>query len=279
MTKGIDISHHQGKIDFDKLKGSIDFAVLRCGISRNNSKGFSVYDSSDARFEEYYAGCKASGIPVGAYYYSKALTVEQAEQEAQHVISLLSGKQLDYPIYLDYEWTGDKNDSGASDAVRNGQFGLTKEESGDIIRKFCNTLEAAGFWAGIYASDSWFYSHIPEELHKRYAVWVAKVADGAGNPAKTPPKYAKAHQMWQYSWVGRVAGIGVAVDTNYCYVDYPTAIKSAGKNGYGAAVPSPPKPRTYTVQAAKTGVTEDKLSDIVTSLQVQGFAVATTAEE
>jgi lysozyme len=285
MLKGIDVSHHQGDIDWAKVKasGDVSFAILRCGISANNSKGFYTYTNSDTMFEANYKGCKDNGIPVGAYYYSKALTVEQAEIEAQHVISLLDGKQLEYPIYYDFEWMGEKADKNVSDAVRNGQFGLTKAECSDIIRKFCNTLEAAGYWAGIYASDTWFYSHFEKSLHTRYAVWSAKVKDAAGNPATTPPKYATQYQMWQYSWVGKIPGINVNVDTNYCYADYPTAIKGNRKNGYTEAdnvpVPVPAAPlKTYTITAAKSGVTEDKLSELTTGLQSQGFMVTTKEE-
>lgn len=276
MLKGIDVSHHQGDIDWEKVKasGDVDFAILRCGISVNGSRGFYTYPSSDTRFEEYYRGCKENGIPCGAYYFSKALTVEQAEAEALHVISLLEGKQFEYPIYYDVEWMGEKKDKLVGTAVYKGHFGLTKRECSDVVRKFCNVLEAAGFWAGIYASDTWFYSHFEASLHNRYAVWPAKVQDGAGNPSTVPPKCASAYQMWQYSWVGRIPGIGVKVDTDYCYADYPTAIKKAGKNGYSAK----PKSETYTVTAAKTGISEDKLARLVADLRMQGFTVTTKEE-
>ncbi len=97
MSKGIDVSVHQGDIDWKKVKAdSVEFAVLRAGYGREVSQ-------KDEQFEKNYAGCKANSIPVGAYWYSYALSVDEAKREAAACLKAIENKAFEYPIYFDIE--------------------------------------------------------------------------------------------------------------------------------------------------------------------------------
>ena len=93
---GLDLSKHNGTVDFNAIKNSgNDFVILRCGYGVNGTK--------DPKFEEYYAKAKATGLKVGAYYYSYALNISGALQEARNCLSFISGKQFEMPVYIDME--------------------------------------------------------------------------------------------------------------------------------------------------------------------------------
>ena len=96
-TSGIDVSQWQGTINWSQVKGKIDFALIRAGYGDTLSYPKQV----DWQYEANYKGCKANGIPVGAYFYSYATTTAQAEREADSCIALLKGKQFEYPIFYD----------------------------------------------------------------------------------------------------------------------------------------------------------------------------------
>lgn len=214
---GIDVSAHQGRINWDKVaaSGKISFAILRCACGKYK----------DSAFERNYADAKRAGVPVGVFYYSKAMTVEEAHQEAIMAKAHLAGKSFEYPIYYDFEWCGDKR------GVLDKQAKLKKMQASAIIQQWCSEVEAAGYWVGIYASDTWFCSHISEDLQKRYATWSAKVLDDVGHKSTVPPIYAKRAGIWQDSWVGQVDGINTNVDTDICYINYPQLIAAKGLNG------------------------------------------------
>ncbi|HOC34819.1 MAG TPA: GH25 family lysozyme, partial [Ruminococcus flavefaciens] len=95
--KGIDVSVHNGNIDWGKVKADgIDFAILRAGYGR-------LVSQKDERFEQNYAGAKAVGLPIGAYWYSYAMTPEEAELEADVFLSVIKGKRFEMPVYFDLE--------------------------------------------------------------------------------------------------------------------------------------------------------------------------------
>ena len=97
IMRGIDVSVHNGSIDWNRVKNDgIGFAILRAGYGKTASQ-------KDKKFEDNYNGAKAAGIPVGAYWYSYARTVEEARQEAEACITILRGKQFEYPIFFDVE--------------------------------------------------------------------------------------------------------------------------------------------------------------------------------
>ncbi|MBR3268667.1 MAG: glycoside hydrolase family 25 protein [Oscillospiraceae bacterium] len=215
MTKGIDLSLYQKKIDWSKV--TADFAIIRAGYGRYPHQ-------KDSMFESHYAGAKAAGIPVGVYWYSYAATEEDAAKEADACIAVLKGKQYAYPVYYDVE---EKKllDSG-------------KKNVSAIIRTFLERVEAAGYWVGLYMSASPLSSLVDEDLRKRYSVWVAHV--GVSKPA-----YKGDYGMWQYSWKGKIPGIEGDVDLDECYVDYPAKIREKGLNGF----PKPDEPEPPAADA------------------------------
>lgn len=190
MKKGIDVSKWQGDIEWEKVKNDgIEFAIIRIGYGK--------YDNQkDSCFERNYKGAKKVGIKVGVYHYSYAISVDEAKIEAAQVLMWLKNKHLDLPIYFDIE---DKC-----------QVHLNKNLLNDICKAFCNRIEVAGYWAGIYSSKNWATNIISgNELGKRYTYWVAQYNNKC--------TYNGPYDMWQYSSVGIVTGIEGFVDLNYMY--------------------------------------------------------------
>ena len=221
MTYGIDVSKHQGMIDWSKVK--TDFAILRAGFGRYTSQ-------KDPQFERNYAGAKAAGIPVGAYWYSYARSAEEAREEANACLQVLKGKQFEFPIYFDIE---DSTQEFLGKAV------LTA-----MCEAFCDTLEKAGYFAGVYASTYWFTSKLDHaRLAGKYTIWLADYRAGYNKTLK--------RDMHQYTSNGHVEGISGRVDMSTCTRDFPSIIKNAGLNGYSkTAAPDSPGLKTFTAQAS-----------------------------
>lgn len=203
--KGIDISVYQNNPDFTKVKGAVDYVIMRAGYGKYSSQ-------KDERFERNYSECKKNNIPCGAYWFGYANTVDEAKKEAQVCLSVIKGKQFEYPIYYDIE--------GAM--VR-----LPKATVSAIAKAFCNELEKNGYYAGIYMSRIPAQNLLDDECIKKYTLWLAEYSSKLN--------WNKACDMWQYSSTGRVNGISGSVDTNYCYVDFPAIIKNGGFNGFKKA--------------------------------------------
>lgn len=225
--KGIDVSVHNGDIDWGKVKADgIDFAILRAGYGK-------LAKQKDAKFEDNYKGAKAAGIPVGAYWYSYATTPDEAKLEAEVCVSILKGKQYEFPIFFDQE--------------EKTTLDTGKVNCSEMIRAFCDVLEANGYWVGLYTSRSCLTTHIEDDIKKRYALWAAEWSDKL--------RYDGPVGIWQHSEKGKVDGITGNVDLDIGYKDYPTMIKAKGLNGYGKApdpTPAPDVPKenavTVTVQ-------------------------------
>lgn len=211
-TNMIDVSKHQSDIDWKAVSNEVAGAILRVGISTRNN-GVMIC-SKDSCFDKNYDGAKANSIPIGVYYFSHALNETEAKKEAQYVIDLLKGRKFEYPIFYDVEI--------------NDQLALGKKTLSKIIRTFLSTVEAAGYWVGLYASKSHLETYVDEDIRSRYAIWVAQWG-------VSKPTYEGAYGIWQTSETGRVAGISGNVDTDRCYVDYPSKIKAKGLNGYSVA--------------------------------------------
>jgi GH25 family lysozyme M1 (1,4-beta-N-acetylmuramidase) len=203
-AKGCDLSVFQGDVDFNRVKKNADFAILRAGYGRLSSQ-------KDEKFETYYNGCEANGIDKGVYWYSYAMSEDEARQEAAACLECIKGKRFEYPIYYDVE--------------ESKQFALGKEKLGAIIKAFLDTVEKAGYWVGLYSSSSALDSYIPDNIKTRYAVWVA-------HWGVSKPTYGGSYGMWQFTDKGNLDGINGAVDLDTAYIDYPSEIKKHGLNGY-----------------------------------------------
>lgn len=195
--RGIDVSHHQGTIDWNKVKNQIDYAILSIGYGDN------ISSQDDKQFYRNAKECTRLGIPFGVYIYSYAKSKTQAKSEADHVLRLIKGYELKYPVYYDLE---DANTTGK----------CSNKLIADIAEIFCNAIEKAGYWVGIYANTSWFTNKLTDSRFNRWVKWVAQY--------NTTCTYKGKHDMWQYASDGRVNGISGNVDMNYCYVDYPGLI-------------------------------------------------------
>lgn len=234
--KGIDVSMYQGNIDFTKVKNSgVDFVIIRCNNWDNNRNCV----VKDPYFEKNYKNAKAAGLKVGAYYFTWQTTTAGAKQDAALCLDYIKGKTFDYPIYFDLEWQK--------------AFAQGKTVCSEMVKTFCNTLEHAGYWAGLYISRSPLQQYISASVAKRYALWVAEYGSRCN--------YGGTYGMWQYSSTGKVSGISGNVDMDICYVDYPAKIKAAGLNGFKKQAVSPTskpsasstkKTVTYTVKRGDT---------------------------
>lgn len=198
LIKGIDVSTWQKNIDWNKVKkDGIKFAILRCGYGGSGE---------DAYFERNVKECDRVGIPWGAYYFSYAKSTADAEKELKNCLALLKGKKPSYPIYYDLE-----------DEATTGK--QSKSTILAMAKVFVNGIEKAGYWAGIYANLNWFNNRLTDAWYDGKAKWVAQY--------NSKCTYQKSYGMWQYSSSGKVNGISGNVDMNYCYVDYPTAIRGS----------------------------------------------------
>ena len=241
LFKGIDVSRWQGYIDWAKVKasGKVEFAILRAGYGKHASQ-------KDERFEEYYAGCKKNGIPVGVYWFSYATTKADALLEAEACYQCIKGKTFEYPVMFDYEERSQCN----STVARN------------VIPAFMEAMKAKGYYVGLYSYYSLLKSYVPDDIESKYDIWVAHYA------SSTP---YKGHKGWQYSSTGRVNGINGDVDMDYIYVDYPSIIKAAGLNGLkpdntGSSVTEdtkPAQPTTPTTPSTSTNTSSHKAGDTV----------------
>lgn len=231
--KGIDVSKHNGVIDWKKIKNSgIDFAIIRTGYGKvNNAK------QRDEQFENNYRGAKAEGIKLGAYHYSYALTVEDALMEADFVLDMLNGKQFEFPIYFDIE---DKS-----------QMNLTKKQCTEITDAFCKKLEKENYWVGVYSFDSFFSTHFDIDIQDRYTIWVARVEN-------IKPTSCKKYDIWQYSHKGSVTGSSVETDLNIGYKDFEPIIKKFKKNGFVESV------KVYSVKF--TGISTKGETDTIVKI-------------
>lgn len=222
--KGIDVSIHNGNIDWAKVKSAgIDFAILRAGYGRLASQ-------KDECFEQNYSGAKAAGIPVGAYWYSYAMSEDEARLEADVSLSVIKGKQFEFPVYFDVE--------------EKKQLNLGKEKVSAIMRAFLERVEAAGYFVGLYGSASSLTTHTADDIKSRYTIWLAHWVNQTS--------YIGAYGIWQHSEKGKVDGISGNVDLDVGYKDFPTIIKRKGLNGYGKEAPAP---------AAEDGISVEVIVD------------------
>lgn len=206
----IDISKWQG--DFPLANAvrddDVEAVIIKCGGS---DKG--VY--KDPQFENNYKKAKACGIPVGVYWFSKAMSVEEAQRDAEYCYELLKGKQFELPIYIDVE--------------NKQQLAVGKNKLTSIIDAFLSYLENKGYFVGIYSSESYFKTYMDDNYLQKYAHWIAKWS--------TNKPTASNCGMWQFG--GETNKLrsnkiqGMTVDQDYMFVDYPSIIKKAKLNGFG----------------------------------------------
>ena len=198
-TLGVDISEFQGDIDWTQVKqAGIDFAFIRIGY-RTYGDGIVTYDSA---FQRNIEGAQAAGIKVGAYFYSQAITVEEAVDEADHVIDALAPYDINYPVVYDWEIV---HDAARTDSV-------SVETLADCCVAFCERIKDSGYTPMIYQNRETAMHKLDLPRIKDYDFWLAEYDE--------KPIYYYDFKIWQYSNTGRIPGIEGNVDLNICFKPY-----------------------------------------------------------
>ncbi len=208
-TYGADVSYFQGAIDWEKVKASgISFAILRAGYRGYGKAGTLVLDD---RFLEYLAGAKKAGLEVGVYFYTQAITVAEAREEADFVYKYIKNYKLELPVYSDMETV-----TGA--VGRLDSAGLTRAQKTDIIEAFCERIKSYGYTAGVYSNPQWLTYYLDAaRLQAKYPLWLANYT--------TETKYAGNFEIWQYGYgyVNGVTNIYTDLNVRYHFVTTPDA--------------------------------------------------------
>ena len=196
--RGIDVSEHQGSIDWAKVKESgVEFAFIRLG--------YRTYDNGnikeDAYFEENMNGAAANGIEVGVYFFSQATTPDEAVEEAKFVIKKLKGYKIDLPIAFDMEEV-----TSFFDRIH----GLHRDEVTEITEAFCKELDKKGYESIIYTNPSWTHKKLDLTQLTHRKLWLANYTDVTTFPYR--------YEIWQYTENGIIEGIAGHADLNIMYI-------------------------------------------------------------
>ncbi|HBT95132.1 MAG TPA: glycoside hydrolase [Coriobacteriia bacterium] len=193
---GIDVSSHQGVIDWQTVAGDgIEFAFLRLGYRGATEGTINI----DEYFETNFKGATDAGIPVGTYFFSQALDETEARAEAEYVLNVLQGRTLDYPVVYDFEPVFLDTGAGRANAI--SDFQRTRNAVA-----FCELIEAAGYATMIYGNKEDIASYYLDTLGGR-DIWFAEYDVDF-------PSGRFDFTIWQYTSSGRVAGIDTRVDMN-----------------------------------------------------------------
>ena len=199
--RGIDVSAWQRKIDWKKVADyGMDFAMIRITEAGNVIDGY---------FEANYKGATENKIPVGVYKYSYAMTITEIQSEARKVVSILNGRKLQYPVWLDLEY--------------HNQRTLGAESIHKLADAFRKIVEAAGYKFGIYCNVDWYINMICSHL-KKYDFWIARypASDNGTVVERLRPDFGVG---WQYSSKAVIPGISTKVDRSVFYKDYAAETK------------------------------------------------------
>ncbi|MDE6260357.1 MAG: S-layer homology domain-containing protein [Oscillospiraceae bacterium] len=204
-THGIDVSGHQKEIDWQAVAADgIDFAIIRAG-NRLYGKDSSGAVCEDSWFDTYMQGAISAGLDVGAYFFSNAITVEEAIEEADLLISKLEPyrEYVTYPVVCDWEFLG---------GAKSRAYGVDARIITQCVDAFCRRVAEAGYQPMFYFND--YCGYVKMDLSKltQYPFWYAEYA--------STPHFRYDFQMWQYSSKGKVAGINTEVDMDLCFVPY-----------------------------------------------------------
>lgn len=192
---GVDVSDHQGEIDWQRVRDDgVSFAILRIGYRGNTVGSLQIDDC----FAANYIAARDAGLPVGVYFFSQAVSEAEAKEEAEFVLQQLDGVPLDLPIFYDWE-----------EAVDGRTGGKANSSVGDWAQCFCKTISDGGYDAGVYFNQQYGYSIMHLENLTDYSFWIAEYHDNQSFGFQT--------DFWQFTGQGHVDGIDVIVDMNLMY--------------------------------------------------------------
>lgn len=214
ITHGIDVSDHNGDIDFKKVKADgIDFVFVRVGYTGYTRKKFSL--NYDGHYKANIENALANGLKVGVYWYSQATTAKEAVAEADKLVSAIKDMNITLPVVMDYEFA-DVSTGRLDYAWKNKE--ITKKDMTKIATAFLDKIAEYGYDPCIYANRNFFVNHVDgAQLSEYYKIWLAEYNTG------TPCKHS--FDYWQYSSSGKVKGIDGRVDMNFFYMPADTEIE------------------------------------------------------
>ncbi len=198
---GVDVSFYNETIDWDEVKAQgVDFVIIRVG-GRTWEKGRLYYDRCAS---DYLAAAQEAGLKVGVYFYSTAVTELEAVQEASLALSIVDGRKLDYPIFMDMEYSGMFPDSRSDK--------LPMEQRAKVLKAFCETVKNSGYEPGVYSGQFFMEKNFLPETIEEYTVWLASYT--ADNRL---PSYEHRYDLWQFTDTAQVRGIKDGVDVNAAF--------------------------------------------------------------
>ena len=201
-SMGIDVSEFQHQIDWNAVgQSGVEFVMIRLGY-RGTTKGQLFLDEC---FEQNYQGATEAGLDVGVYFFSQAVSEEEAKEEAQFVLDILAGRELQYPIAFDWELPVDLDESFRV-------YGVRGEDAARYGAVFCEAIKAGGYRPIVYSNKYSAYTFFDLDQWKDYDLWYAEYQD--------QPSLYYDYRMWQYTDEGSVPGISGGVDLNICFKAY-----------------------------------------------------------
>ena len=235
----IDVSRHNGAIDWKKVAaGGVKYAVIRVGYRGWGDEGNLKIDSQAL---ENLKNAKAAGLKIGVYFFSTAITEEEAVEEASLAVKVVkeAGVRLDLPIYCDSEWSNTAGNGRSDD--------LSKISRTEIVRAFCETVKSAGYKPGLYCSSSWLQYQLDASQVSGYALWIANWKSPDALPGCQMQQYcADGNDSENYN---TVPGVPTLVDVNYYY---PSGDMEKGTKPGGEAI-RPPAPESGSESESESG--------------------------
>ena len=203
---GIDLSYHQENVNWDELKESgIEFVMLRCGY-RGYSEGGLV---KDEKFDEYARACNERDIPLGVYFFTQAVSVEEAEREADFTLDLIRGYKISYPVAIDTEYVSDSQ-------ARTNVEEIDEDLRSRMCIAFCERIREAGYYPMIYASENWIRRELDYGALQEYDFWAPQYLD--------ENDFMYDFTIWQYTERGFIKGVDEQVDLDISMVDYASFV-------------------------------------------------------
>lgn len=203
---GIDLSYHNDMVDWDKLATSgIEFVMLRCGYRGYTEGGLIV----DDKFKEYAQEANRVGINLGVYFYTQAITVEEAVEEADFVIDLIKDYSIQYPVGWDTEYLNEEK-------ARTNTTEIDKDLRSQMAIAFCERIKEEGYYPVIYVSENWMRRNMNAEMISSYDIWAAQY--------QPQNDFLYDFAIWQYTESGSVMGINQEIDLDISMVDYASFV-------------------------------------------------------
>lgn len=231
LAHGLDVSKYNHEyvngqyqpLDFEAIRAAgFDFVILKIGSTLRTGADGQAKGGIEPTFEADYAAAKAAGLDVGVYFYTYSLTPEDTARDAELVMTWLSGKTLEYPVYFDIE-------DASFDA-------LSRKEVTDLCVTFISTLQSKHWFGALYTNNQWLVNRLQnDKVTFLFDIWYARYPAGDGPFEWNTEKYGEQLGLWQYTQTGKIPTLSdrLTFDFNYAYKDYPSIIRGLGYNGFG----------------------------------------------